>query len=174
MKQAYGNGTRFDVSATYPRPSQGRYFTGTAYRTTYSGRDVSLPAIARPPLTGRISDYRMHGVEFGVRQYSPKTAHVFHPFIEARLGGAYVDDVSVKNNAGRTRLYESGWVPTASAMVGFEAPASEPLTVGVETGVKVQGRLKADDSLRARQVNARSTSGSAVTIPLILRGRYRF
>jgi len=174
MRDAFNAGTRYDVSATYPRSSEGRYFTGTAYRTDFNGRTQNLSASRSLPIRGRISDYKAHGVEFGVRQYSPQPIKIIHPFIEGRLGGAYVDDIFVQNDAGRTRLYQSGWVPTATALVGFEAPAFEPFSVGVETGVKVQGRLEADKGFAARSVNSRTTSGSAVTIPLTLRGRYRF
>ncbi|WP_371397131.1 hypothetical protein [Fretibacter rubidus] len=174
MSDAFGTGTRFDATATYP-VSENRYFTGTAYRTTHDGKAVNLRTQTGTPLVGQLSDYRAHGVEFGLRQYAPNPRYVVHPFIEGRVGGAYVDGVSLDQGVSRTALFNSGWVPTGAVVVGFEAPTSNRFTVGMETGIRYQGRLGATPQPLSRDVTgAARASGSLISVPVVLRGRYRF
>lgn len=174
MRDAFGTGTRYDMTATYP-VNENRFFTGTAYRTTHNGKLVNLRSQNGAPLVGQLSDYQAHGIEFGLRQYSPTPRGIIHPFVEGRIGGAYVDDIAVSRGVERTALFESGWVPSASAMIGFEAPTSNRFTVGMETGLRYQGRLGAVSKGPSRAVigNARS-SGTLISAPVILRGRYKF
>ena len=174
MADAFGTGVRYDATATYPM-SGSRYFTGTAYRTTYDGKAVNLRTQTGTPLVGKLTDYRAHGVEFGLRQYAPNPRYVVHPFIEGRIGGAYVDGVSLDQGVSRTALFDSGWVPTGAAMVGFEAPTSNRFTVGMETGLRYQGRLGTSPQPLSRDVTGSArASGSVISVPVVLRGRYRF
>ena len=174
MRDAFETGTRYDVTATYP-VNDNRYFTGTAYRTTYDGKTVNLPPQSGAPIAGTLSDYQAHGIEFGLRQYSPAPSGIIHPFVEGRIGGAYVDDIALRRGTERIALFNRGWVPSASAMIGFEAPASNQFTVGMETGLRYQGRLGVitQEPTRDFTGNARS-SGSLFSAPVMLRGRYRF
>lgn len=174
-EDVYKTGSRLSVSATYPRPAQSRYFTATAYRTNHSGSNISFVATNRAPVTGRLSDYTAHGVEFGLRQYSDHSFGPAHPFVEGRIGGAYIDDISIQGPVRTTRLFGSGWVPTASALIGVEAPAYNQFTVGIDAGLSYQGRLGADESGLAQNVlGGARRSGSMIATPVTLRGRYRF
>jgi len=77
---------------------------------------------------------------------------------------------------GDIPFYESSWVPTAAGLVGLETPIARYTTLGIETGVRYQGGLESDTSV----LNAGSTLGglnnnnSRLTVPVTLRGRYRF
>lgn len=178
MKDAYGTGTRYAVRATYPRAAEGRYFTASAYRSEFDGKAqvFTAPQIARQ--SGTLSDYTSQGVEFGLRQYSPQPSSLLggiaHPYIEGRLGGAYVDDISLNQGVQRTALYNGGWVPTGAAMVGVEVPAYNRFTVGIETGLRYQGRLSAVNTATANSITGARSTGSLITVPLTLRGRYKF
>lgn len=174
MKDAYGTGRRYAVRATYPRPTANRYFTASAYRSEFDGKAQSFSAPQTVSQSGTLSDYTSQGVEFGLRQYSARPFGVAHPYAEARLGGAYVDDISVVQGAQRTALYQGGWVPTGAAVVGFEVPAMNRFTVGLETGLRYQGRLSVANTPEARVITNNRGTGSLVTVPLTLRGRYRF
>lgn len=183
MTDSFDDGTRVHVTASYPRRASDRYFTATAYRTQYDGKTANFSRVNGGPVSGRLSDYTAHGVEFGLRQYAPRALSFAHPFVEGRIGGAYVDGISLETPLRTTPLFESGWVPAASATVGIEAPAFNRFTVGLETGVTYQGRLGAVE--RTVDGSARNTvgqdiiggarrSGSLISVPVTLRGRYKF
>ena len=160
MKDAFGNGTRYDASATIP-VANNRYFTGTAYRASYNGRDAVVTVQNSAPIAGRVSDYRAHGAEFGIRQYAPSRRYAVQPFAEGRIGGAYVDGISINQGASNIPLSNSGWVPTGAAIIGFETPTSSRFTAGVETGLRYQGRLSTAPGFRPS--GAGGLSGSLIT-----------
>ena len=106
------------------------------------------------------------------------------PYVEAKVGASKVKDIDLENamyggaveNGGTIGLYEGGWVPTAAGMIGVEAPIFKRATLGVETGIRYTGRLDSDTSyLNGGHPLAGVNNGSdSYTVPVMLRGRYRF
>jgi len=106
------------------------------------------------------------------------------PYVEARAGVSHVDDIDAVNtqlggqtfNANGIPLYEKSWVGTAAGLVGVETPVAKYTTIGLETGIRYQGGLKSDTSVLAAgtPLGGLNNNRGRVSIPLTLRGRYRF
>jgi len=187
MKDAFDQGQRYEIGGSYAL-NPNRKVTLMGSYAEANGEQASLGQIDGEALTGQFSDYQRYGVEVGMRQYfQPKPMPVLRsvrPYVEGKLGAAHVDDIALSNaqlggdvyNGGSVRLYESGWVPTAAGMVGFETPMFKRATVGVETGLRYTGKLATDTSdLSAGVPLAGANNGSdSWTVPVMLRGRYRF
>jgi len=135
-----------------------------------------------------LTDYEAFGVEVGLRQYfAPRRSPLvnsFRPYVEGRLGVSRVNDISLTDAelagapvvAGDIPLYEDSWVPTAAGLVGVETPVSRFSTIGLETGIRYQGGLESDTSFLGAGTVAGGLNNNAgrLSIPLTLRGRYRF
>jgi len=193
MKDAYNAGTRYELGGSYT-VNPNRKITAMASYSSASGNDVALGTLAGPPantLRGTASDYNAFGLEAGVRQYfRPRQAPLVHslrPYVEARLGAAKIDDITIENlrdnngavNGGSANFYEGGWVPTAAGMIGVEAPIFQRATLGLETGIRYRGSLDADTTDFGPGGGVAILSGinngsSNLTVPVNLRARYRF
>ncbi len=183
----YEDGMRYELGGSYAL-NPNRKVTLMGNYAKAEGNDVILGSINDRNVTGQLSDYERYGVEVGLRQYfTPTSAPVFgsvRPYVEGRVGAAHVDDIALENatyrnnpyNGGNVNLYEGGWVPTGAGLVGVEAPVFNRATLGLETGVRYTGLLKTDTSDLTTSVPlAGSNNGSASwTVPVMLRGRYRF
>ena len=187
MSDAYDPGMRYELGGSYAL-NPNRKVTLMGSYAEADGERVSLGTINGAQLSGDMSDYQRYGVEVGLRQYfTPTAAPVFNsvrPYVEGKLGAAHVDDIALTNatlgnNAysnGTVRMYESGWVPTAAGMVGLEAPVFNRATLGLETGLRYTGVMKSDTTDLNRGVPLAGTNNGASswTMPVMLRGRYRF
>lgn len=193
MKDAYNAATRYELGASYAA-NPNRKITATASYSKASGNDVAFGTLAGPPantLRGTASDYEAFGLEAGVRQYfRPRSAPLLNslrPYVEGRLGAAKIDDISIQNlrdnngviNGGTANMYQGGWIPTASGLVGVEAPVFQRATLALETGLRYRGALKADTTDFGPGGGVGILSGinngsSNLTVPVMLRGRYRF
>ena len=71
---------------------------------------------------------------------------------------------------------DKSWVPTAAGLVGIETPVARYTTIGLETGLRYQGGLESDTSVLSAgsQLGGLNNNNSRLSIPLTLRGRYRF
>ena len=127
-------------------------------------------------LTGTFSDYKSYGAEIGFREYLNNAGAGFRPYVGATVGGAYNEAIDIIEptatpataGIGRTRLHDGGWVPTASALVGFEFATSRNAALGLESGLRYEGK---------RDIELSNTFGKAddrYSVPLKLRGRFRF
>lgn len=187
MKDVYDPGMRYELGASYAL-SPNRKLTLMGSYAEAEGEQVNLGTIAGNTLAGRMGDYERYGIEAGLRQYfMPQRAPIvksLRPYVEAKLGAAKVKDIALENatlggavfNGGTAALYEGGWVATGAGMVGVEAPIFKRATLGVETGLRYTGAPKSDNSVFGPGVAlAGSNNGaSSWTVPVMLRGRYRF
>lgn len=193
MKDAYGVGYRAELGGSYAlNPNrkltlQGSYAQADGNEVTWGTQDTAT-------LRGTMSDYTSYGIEAGVRQYiSPVRVPLLksvRPYLEGKVGAAYQDAISLDNinevggpaniNTPTTlAMYESGWVPTGAGMVGLETPIFNRFTMGIETGIRYSGKPKSDNSDKAiATFNSRYTGanngGERWSVPLTIRGRYRF
>ena len=185
MEDAFDKGLRYELGGSYARnPNQKISVTG--YNTSHNGNRVNLGTTAGQAVSGDVSDYDSWGVEVGLRQYAlpikaPLVKSV-RPYVEGRIGAAHVDDIGLSNvtrgNAAGAdiALYDSSWVPTGAGLIGIETPVFNRFTMGVETGIRYNGKLdSADNGLAAGQPFAGlNNGGDKWSVPLTLRGRYRF
>ncbi len=187
IDSAFDEGLRYELGGSYAL-SPNRKVTLLGNYAKHDGNNVSLGAIDGSAVTGQFSDYERYGAELGLRQYfSPTKAPIFgsvRPYVEGRVGANYVDDIALNNvqqngavyNDGTIRMYESGWVPTAAGLVGVEAPVFNRATLGLETGLRYTGVMKSDTS----DLNSGVPFGGinngmdSLSVPVMLRGRYRF
>jgi len=187
MRSAFDDGYRAELGGSYAL-NPNRKVTANAFYSKAEGQDnINLGTLNGNAVTGGFSDYKSYGAEVGIRQYAqPRRGLILksvRPYVEGKLGAAYVDDISISNAQGGdalfasgTRLYEGGWVPTAAGMVGFETPVLPQMTLGLESGIRYTGKLGTDTSdLGVGTLAGASNNGSnRWTVPVMLRGRYRF
>ena len=194
---AYATGYRAELGGSYAL-NPNRKLTLTGHYAQADGNEVSWgtqgTGATATTLRGTMSDYKSYGLEAGVRQYAtpariPLLKSV-RPYVEAKLGAAHLDAIRLENinevggpvNPGTPTslaMYESGWVPTAAGMIGIETPVFKRFTMGVETGIRYSGMPNSDNSDKAAGTfNARysgaNNGGDRWSVPLTIRGRYRF
>jgi hypothetical protein len=187
MKDAFDPGMRYELGGSYAlNPNRKLTLMGSYAKA--EGEEVNLGTINGDALTGNITDYERYGVEAGLRQYfTPKRAPLvkaLRPYVEGRLGAAKVKDVNIENaelggaaySGGTAPFYKGGWVPTAAGLVGVEAPVFKRATLGLETGLRYTGTLDTDTSVFGPGVPLAGTNNGSDswTVPVMLRGRYRF
>lgn len=187
MKDVFDPGVRMELGGSYAlNPNRKVTLMGSYAKA--SGEEVNMGTYGGSSLTGEISDYKRIGVEAGVRQYfRPHRVPVvkgLRPYVEGKLGVSKVDDITLNNamyggaveNGGTVGVYEGGWVPTAAGMVGVEAPIFKRATLGLETGLRYTGGLKSDNTYfdGAHALSGVNNGSSSLSMPVMLRGRYRF
>lgn len=187
LDDGFDNGLRYELGASKTL-NPNRKLTVMAHYAQADGNDITLGEIAGDAVTGRLSDYERYGIEAGLRQYfKPSRAPIvkaIRPYVEGRLGAAHYDDVRLTNaeragasyNGGTVGLYESGWVPTAAGLVGVEAPIFKRATLALESGLRYSGNLEKDttDLGAGAPFGGTNSGGDQWTVPVMLRGRYRF
>ena len=192
MNDAYGKEYRAELGGSYAL-NPNRKLTLQGYYAHADGNEVSWGNQGAAILRGTLSDYNAYGIEAGVRQYF-KPAPVplirsVRPYIEAKAGGAFLDAIRMENinevgvaNAGtptNLAFYESGWVPSGAGLIGFETPVFNRFTLALESGIRYMGKPKTDRAdVGTAGFNSRYSSsnngGDRWSVPLTLRGRYRF
>jgi len=188
MKDAYDTGFRAELGGSYAL-NPNRKITGNVFidEAESAGRQ-DWGTVGGETLTGALSDYKSYGAELGLRQYfAPRRGVILksiRPYVEGKLGAARLDDVRIQGTelGGETfsavdvPFYESGWVGTAAGMFGVETPLTKYSTIALETGVRYTQGPKTDTSVLAPgfPVAGTNNGGSRTTIPVMLRGRYRF
>ncbi|MFB9372605.1 hypothetical protein ACFFUB_01390 [Algimonas porphyrae] len=138
-------------------------------------------------MTGALSDYRSTGVELGLRKYFRPTAapivRSVRPYVEGRVGAAYQDGIAIQNATiggvavgAPIAFQDSGWVPSAAGLVGLETPLTRYSTIGLETGIRYTGGGDANTTSInvANGLAGVNQGGERISVPLMLRGRYRF
>ena len=185
---AYDTGVRAELGGSYALAPNTKVTLFGHYEEANSDGVQNLGTIGGETLTGSLTDYQAFGAEIGLRQYfRPVNGVIFksvRPYVEGRVGASRVDDIALRGaelggnqfSATDIGLYDNSWVPTAAGLVGIETPVARYTTIGLETGLRYQGGLESDNSV----LSAGSTLGglnnnnSRLSIPLTLRGRYRF
>ena len=186
MRKAYDPGLRVELGGSYAL-NPARKVTATGFYEGANGeKDINFGRLGNGErLTGSVSDYEAYGVELGLRQYF-RPEHVLgttmRPYVEGRLGATHVDDIAItgaRSNgallAGRDiGLFEGGWVGSAAGLVGIETPLTRYSTIGLETGVRYTQGLDGSNDVNNFGLEGVNTDGSRTSIPVMLRGRYRF
>ncbi|MEE9272166.1 MAG: hypothetical protein V3U57_02675 [Robiginitomaculum sp.] len=186
---AFDKGIRAELGGSYAL-NPNRKVTGQIYQEKANGKDIVIGSQNGNALRGSISDYKEYGVEVGLRQYfQPKALPLLktvRPYVEGKLGAAHVDDIRVDNireiGGAATPIsvnaYESSWVPTAAGLVGVETLVFDRFTMGIETGLRFRGVQKSDNSTigtpGGAQYGGFNNGGSKYSVPITIRGRYRF
>lgn len=186
----FDTGYRAELGGSYAL-SPNRKITGNAFVENANGGDVvDWGTLNGASLQGGLSDYETYGAEIGVRQYfAPRKGLILksvRPYVEGKLGAAHLDDITlnnvttsagaVVNNVADLPFYEGGWVPTAAGMIGFETPVAKYTTIGLETGLRYTGVPKTDTSAirPGTALSGANNGGARYSVPVMLRGRYRF
>ncbi|NNE57564.1 MAG: hypothetical protein HKN36_05610 [Hellea sp.] len=126
-------------------------------------------------VTGNFSDMNSYGAEVGFREYlsNHNGPAKLRPYMGATVGAAYLESVDFENGsangnafAGPIEVFDNQWVPTASAVVGLEMPVSSSFSMGVESGLRYEGKRESD--------TANFETTDAYSVPVTLRGRFRF
>ena len=188
MKDAYDTGFRAELGGSYAL-NPNRKVTGNVFidQAESAGRQ-DWGTVGGQALTGSLSDYKSYGAELGLRQYfAPRPGFILksvRPYVEGKLGATRLDDVTIQGTelGGTTfsdvdvPFYESGWVGSAAGMIGVETPLTKYSTIALETGVRYTQGPKSDTSVLAPgfPIAGTNNGGSRTTIPVMLRGRYRF
>ena len=184
MDEVYKPGLRAELGAA--RSLKGnRMLTMTGFYSKAEGEQVALRETPQNIVVGKMSDHESYGAELGLRQYvSMPASSQYKPYVEGRVGGAYVDDISLDDvrlstspdTANRSFSFiEGGWVPTGAALIGVERPISSNAMLGLETGIRYSGGLDADTIAPANSALAGAAQyEERWSVPISLRGRYRF
>jgi len=185
---AYKTGVRGELGGSYAMAPNTKVTLLGHYEQAKSAGDQNWGTVNGQQLTGALSEFKSYGAELGLRQYfAPVNGVVFNsvrPYVEGRAGVSRVGDISARNvqfdgvsaGAGDIALYDDSWVGTAAGLVGIETPIAKYTTIGLETGVRYQGGLKSDNSVLAAgsQLGGLNNNRGRYSIPVTLRGRYRF
>ena len=186
----FDTGYRAELGGSYA-VNPNRKITANAFVEKANGGDVvDWGTLNGASLQGGLSDYDTYGAEIGVRQYfAPRRGLILksvRPYVEGKLGAAYLDDITlnnvttsagaVVNNIADLPFYEGGWVPTAAGMIGIETPIAKYTTIGLETGLRYTGTPKTDKSAirPGTALSGANNGGARYSVPVMLRGRYRF
>lgn len=186
MRNAYDPGLRGELGVSYALDSSTKVTLIGSYDKADGENNINFGQRGNgETLTGGVSDYEAYGVELGLRQYfRPERAlgTSFRPYLEGRLGATNVDDISITGArsdgallAGRDiELYEGGWVASAAGLIGIEAPLTRYSTIGLETGIRYTEDLDNSNDANNFGLEGVNTGSSRTSIPVMLRGRYRF
>lgn len=181
-RSAFEVGERADFGVSYAlNPNRKVLLNG--YASRFDGERQEIGSRGTDILKGDLDDYKTYGLEAGLRQYFlPKAVPVLksvRPYVEGRLGAARIDDIGLRNvqqttvngvstDLGNIALYDGGWTPTGAGLVGVETPVFDRMTLGLETGIRYNGDLDSAGSF------IQGDSGNRWSVPVSLRGRYRF
>jgi len=189
FKDAYDTGVRAELGGSYALAPNTK-ITALGHYEFADGGDINTFGTfnGTAPIRGSLSDYKAFGGEIGLRQYFQPTKGIIvdsmRPYVEGRLGASRVNDIQINNATfngnqitdGTLKFYEDSWVPTAAGLVGVETPIAKYTTLGIETGIRYQGGLKSDNSQFAPGSAFRGLNDNSgrVSVPVTIRGRYRF
>lgn len=190
FSEAYQPGVRGEIGGSYALQPNRKITANVFYEQADSDGDFDWGTIGTQELRGGLSDYETYGAEIGLRQYfTPRRGGGiignFRPYVEGRLGATHLNDISIEGatldgtafGAGEDiAFYESGWVGSAAGLVGIETPIARHATIALESGVRYTQAQGSDNSdiLGGSPLSGTNNGGSRTSIPVMLRGRYRF
>lgn len=188
MDTAYDMGVRAELGGSYAlNPNRKITAMGFIDQANSSGAQ-NWGTINGQQMTAGLSDYKSKGVELGLRQYfAPRRAPLvksIRPYVEGRLGATRIDAINIENAqldgvdaaALNGAFMKSGWHGSAAGLVGVETPIARYATIGLESGIRYTQGPDLDNSNIApgTALSGSNLAGSRTSIPLMLRGRYRF
>lgn len=190
FNDAFDEAIQYDTAATYDLNQNttvlGRFTyseangqtvgLGTAFDTASTG--TAIDAASAAPVTAAFSDLEQITLEAGVRQYvgGLNNGLGIRPYVGASAGARYNNSVDVTQSSAAfitaanptgvdapIEFIDSGWNPTAAAVVGAEWQATPRFAVGVEAGIRWQDNL--DTAFDSEDI---------WSVPVRLRGRVSF
>ena len=186
FNDVYGTGIRYELGGSYALNPNTKVTANVNYANA-SANETTLGTVNGTDVVGTLSDYERYGIEAGLRQYARPVAvplvNSIRPYIEGKAGVARVSSIDfVNSNAtatvlpGTTPFIEGSWVPTATGLVGIETPVFDRFTLGIESGIRYTGVPQSDTSVLSAGVPLAGTNngGNNWSVPLQIRGRYRF
>lgn len=192
FSEAYNEGIRGELGGSYAL-SPNRKVTGNVfYEHAESEGVLDLGVIGGTTdprsLTGEFSDYQSYGAEIGLRQYfAPRRfggiIGNIRPYVEGKIGATHLDDISLQGATVGTNplaadipFYRSGWVGSAAGLAGVETPIARHTTLALESGVRYTQGPRTDTTVLSAgsPLAGINNGGGRVSIPFMLRGRYRF
>ena len=184
MEDLYDTGVRAELGVSKALTPNRKAILMGHYVKHDSAGAVDWGTVGGAPLNGGLTDYEAYGVEAGLRQYgriSPfPLVRSVRPYVEGRLGASKVDDIAITGanispNAD-IPFYDGGWVATGAGLVGVETPFIGQSTIGLETGIRYAHKLDSDNSalVPGNPIAGSNNGGSKWSVPVMLRGRYRF
>ncbi len=187
MKNAYKPGYRGEAGITYALNGKQSLTINGFYQEAKGKSDVVFANAPGQSFTTQFGDYKAYGIDAGLRHNLSKGSMPLlksvQPYVEGRIGIARTSDFQMENVQlngvalvpSEAAMYEGRYIPTASALVGFEKPISRHMSIGLETGIRYMGKSDSDDSFVAGTALEGMNNGSSRwSIPLQIRGRYRF
>ena len=176
FKDAYNTGARASAGIAHDVAPRTTLTVDGFYKRANGKSEIFelAPDFAGSPLYGSFSDYKSYGGEVGFREYAGNNPRDARPYIGATIGISHVEAINLERVSrtgdpaaiGAIELFESDWVPTASGLIGIDIPVSGTGTMGIETGLRYEGK---------RKYSGTDINGDDVySIPIKLRGRLRF
>jgi len=178
--QSIGGSAEYDIgrsttlvgTAKYGRANGRTVDTGSFTPGHYDqqGNFVQTPNSVTRQLSGEFGDLETFTLEGGVRQYVSANP-VFRPYVGASAGAVRNNSVNLRQTDDADgsvfndlEFIESGWNPTAAAVVGTEVAVGKRGAIGLESGIRWTDSLNTVDP----------SSSDRWSIPLKLRGRVAF
>ena len=145
----------------------------TVQEGTYDANGVFVPGPdpARS-LDGEFGDLTTYTAELGLRKYVGKPTGI-RPYVAATGGVVYNEGVDFAQRFSddgtafgpvQEDFIESGWNPTASGVLGLEAPVGRRGGIGIESGVRWTDGID----------TAEGSADDRISIPVTIRGRVAF
>ena len=188
FNDGFDRGWRGELGGSYALSPNRKVTANVFYDQANGSGPLDLGTVGTDQLTGELSDYESYGAEIGVRQYfAPRRAPILksiRPYVEAKLGVARVEDLSLENtqlagaafSAAPIPLTDSDWVGSAAGLFGVETPIARYTTLALESGIRYTQSPSSDNSVLApgTALAGINNGGGRLSIPVMLRGRYRF
>lgn len=185
MNDAYDTGIRGELGASYALAPNTKV-VGMGHYVQHDGGDrVELGTQNGVALSGELTDYTAYGAELGLRQYgnirpAPIVGSV-RPYIEGRVGASKIEDIFLRNSTfspnADVGFYDSRWAATGAGLVGVETPFVGNSTLGLETGIRYTDNPRTENRsslVPGNPLAGINNGGDKWSVPLMLRGRYRF
>jgi len=191
FSEVYKPGVRGEIGGSYALNPNRKVTANVFYEEAESDGVVNFGTVgtANPRnLLGSLSDYKSYGAELGLRQYfAPRRGGRIigniRPYVEGKLGATHLDNVNLiganldgQALAADIPVYRSGWVGSAAGLVGVETPVARHMTLALESGVRYTQGPRSDTTVLGdgSPLAGINNGGSRTSIPVMLRGRYRF
>ncbi len=187
MREAYKAGYRGEAGLTYALNGKQSLTINGFYQEAEGKSGVVFANNLGGTFTGQFGDYKAYGIDAGLRHNLAKARmpilRSVQPYVEGRIGIARTSDIQMDNiqfnGVGvvppTIPMYEGRYIPTASALVGFEKPISRHMSIGLESGIRYMGKGDSDDTfVSGTPLQGMNNGSSRWSIPLQIRGRYRF
>ena len=183
MSDAYDTGTRAELGVSYALTPSTKVVAMGHYLNHEGGNRFDIGTQNGVALSGELTDYEAYGLELGLRQYGGITPFPLiksvRPYIEGRVGATQTKDIFLRDSTiapgADVAFYDGNIQATAAGLVGVETPFWGNSTLGVETGLRYTAGQDSEGPLVAGSPLAGiNNGGEKWSIPVMLRGRYRF